>query len=48
MTSAAKIMIHVELLDDGCPCWRPVEAKHVAGDLYRIIGAPPEDEVWAF
>jgi len=28
--------------------WRPVTAEPVRDDLYRLIDAPPEGEVWEF
>lgn len=28
--------------------WRAVEAVHVSGSRYRIIGTMPEGEEWAF
>jgi hypothetical protein len=40
--------IYVYLLGEGTDVWRPVEAEHLQADLYRIVGAPPEDEVWQF
>ena len=40
--------IHVELLDEGVECWRPVEAEHIWGEVYRITGASPVGETWAF
>ncbi|HEU0368111.1 MAG TPA: hypothetical protein VFR42_02805 [Candidatus Acidoferrum sp.] len=40
--------IYIELLEEGTPCWRPVTAEHLDGDLYRIIGETPDDEVWPF
>jgi len=42
--------IYVELRDEGTPVWRPVEAVHVADDLYRIVqaNAQPDDESWQF
>jgi hypothetical protein len=40
--------IYVELLEEGTDCWRPVESEHLGGDLYRITGEVPDDEVWAF
>jgi len=33
---------------EGTECWRPVEAQHVEGDRYRIVGTPPDGERWAF
>ena len=40
--------VFVELLEEGTPCWRPVEAEPLADDLFRLIGAKPDDESWAF
>jgi hypothetical protein len=40
--------IYVELLEEGTPCWRPVESEHLGGDLYRIAGGRPDGEVWPF
>jgi hypothetical protein len=40
--------IYVALLDEGVDAWRPVQAEHVGGDLYRLVGKPPDDEVWPF
>ena len=42
--------IYVELRGEGTQVWRPVEALHVQGDLYRITqtNARPDDEDWAF
>ena len=40
--------IHVELLDEGVECWRPVEAEHLVAEVYRITGASPAGETWAF
>ena len=48
MTKANRVIIYVELLEEGTPCWRPVEAEHLGSELYRIVGEKPEDEVWAF
>jgi hypothetical protein len=42
------VTIHVRLLDEGTDVWRPVAAQHLRDDLYRILGAPPEDEIWEF
>jgi len=33
--------IYVALLDEGVDVWRPVDAEHVAGDLYRLRGPCP-------
>jgi len=42
--------IYVYLLNEGTPCWRPVEAVTVEGDTYRILStnADSEDEEWEF
>jgi hypothetical protein len=40
--------IYVELLEEGTTCWRPVNAEQVDGELYRVVGKKPEDEVWPF
>jgi len=42
--------IHVELLDEGTPTWRPVKAKRIADGVYRIVSEDPdpEDEYWQF
>ena len=40
--------VYVALLDEGVDVWRPVQAEHAGGDLYRLTGEPPDDEVWAF
>jgi hypothetical protein len=40
--------IHIELLEEGTTCWRPVEAEHVQGELYRIVGKKPDGEVWPY
>ena len=43
-----KMIVHVALLDEGTPCWRPAEADHIRDDIYRLRGPIPEDEVWEF
>ncbi len=40
--------VHVELLDEGTQCWRPVLAEPLGDDRYRLIGEQPEDETWPF
>ena len=40
--------IYVELLEEGTQCWRPVEAEQLPDGSFRILGNPPEDELWAF
>jgi hypothetical protein len=31
---ANRVQIYVPLPDEGTPCWRPVQAVHLADDLY--------------
>ena len=38
----------VELMEEGTPCWRPVDAEYLGNEIYRIVGQKPEDEIWAF
>jgi hypothetical protein len=40
--------VYVTLRDEGVDVWRPVQAEHAGGDLYRLTGEPPDDEVLAF
>jgi hypothetical protein len=40
-------MVYIALLDEGVDVWRPVNAEHVGGDLYRLTGEIPDGEVWA-
>ena len=40
--------IFMPLLDEGADVWRPVEASHLGGQLYRVEGPVPDDEVWSF
>ncbi|MGH9895705.1 MAG: hypothetical protein ACREA0_27725 [bacterium] len=46
MTERATIL--VKLLDEAVDVWRPVDAEHVGGGEYRVLGQVPEDEVWEF
>lgn len=48
MIKTDKKTIYIELLEEGTPCWRPVESEYLGNELYRIIGVKPDDEVWAF
>jgi len=43
-----RVRIHIRLLDEVVHVWRPVDAEHVEGDQYRVLGQIPEDEVWEF
>jgi hypothetical protein len=40
--------VYVALLDENVDVWRPAQAEHVGGDLYRLTGEQPDDEVWPF
>ena len=40
------MVIYIPLLNEGAPCWRPVEAEHVEGNQYRILTEQPEGERW--
>jgi hypothetical protein len=41
--------IYVALKDEGVDVWRPVEATHEGGGIYRISEAPmPGTETWQF
>jgi hypothetical protein len=40
--------IYMPLLDEDVEVYRPVQARHIAGDLYLITGDVPEGETWAF
>lgn len=42
--------IYVALLDEGTPCWRPVEAERVGETVYLILDQhyDREDERWQF
>lgn len=40
--------IHVYLPEEAVDCWFPVQAEHVADDVYRILDNAPDDPVWEF
>jgi hypothetical protein len=44
------VQIFVKLLDEDVDVWRPVDAEHVDGDLYRIADQDydRETETWKF
>jgi hypothetical protein len=48
MIKIEKRTIYVELMEEGTPCWRPVDAEYLGNEIYRIVGQKPEDEIWAF
>jgi hypothetical protein len=48
MIKIEKRTIYVELMEEGTPCWRPVDAEYLGNEPYRIVGKKQEDESWAF
>jgi hypothetical protein len=40
------VVIYIPLLNEGTPCWRPVEAEPVDSGRYRILTTQPEGEHW--
>ena len=42
--------IYVQLLDEGVPCWRPVQALNEGEGRYRIVTSSPDADVerWSF
>jgi hypothetical protein len=40
--------VYVYMTDEGVDVWRPVDAEVVERDVYRLLGAVPDDEVWQF
>ena len=40
--------VYVRIVNEDVDVWRPVDAEHVGGDLYRLIGDTPEGEQWQF
>jgi hypothetical protein len=40
--------VFVPLLGEGTVGWRPVEAEQVGPELFRLTGAVPAGESWAF
>ena len=44
-----KKTIYVYLRNEGVDCWRPVEARQLDEQIFRISSKPvPEEEAWAF
>lgn len=41
-------IIYMQLLNEGTDVWRPVEATHLSGDLYRVDESIPANEEWVF
>ena len=44
------IQIYIALLDEGVDVWRPVQAEHLRGNVYRILGQSYDRsiECWQF
>jgi hypothetical protein len=40
--------IHVNVIGQGISLLRPVQAEHVARDIYRIVEPMPEGERWRY
>jgi hypothetical protein len=42
--------IYVALINEGLDVWRPVQAVHEQGDVFRIVSQNPDpiDEHWQF
>lgn len=40
--------IYMPLLNEAVDVWRPVDALPLTSDTYRVEGAVPEGEEWAF
>jgi hypothetical protein len=40
------LVIFIPLLNEGTPCWRPVDAEQLAGNNYRILSVQPAGERW--
>jgi hypothetical protein len=40
------VVIYIPLMNEGTPCWRPVEAEPIDRDHYRILTEQPQDEHW--
>ena len=40
--------VFVRVLNQSTEAWRPVDAEHVSGDRYRLLGDKPDDETWPF
>lgn len=48
-SAAIQTTVFVRLLDEGTDVWRPANAKHVRGMVYRLSSVEtPDDEAWEF
>lgn len=48
LADSTPLTIYVYLLDEGTEVWRPVEAAHQGGDLYKIMSEEPKEDTWQF
>jgi hypothetical protein len=44
------VQIYMPLLGEGVDVWRPVQAEHLHGNVYRVLDQPcdRDDESWQF
>jgi hypothetical protein len=40
--------VHVQLLGEGTPVWRPVDAAAFGPSIFRLSGPQPANEEWQF
>ena len=47
---AKVVQVHIALLDEGVDVWRPVQAEHLGGNVYRILSQSYDRAVesWQF
>ena len=48
MLRSSMVTIYMPLLNEGTNVWRPVSAKHLAGDVYIVRDNVPDGEEWMF
>jgi hypothetical protein len=49
--SARKMVVYVQLLNEGSPTYRPTEGEEAGPDVVRLLPTPnydPDDETWEF
>lgn len=42
------LTVHVALQEEGTTVWRPVDALHIKGSIYQLVGLVPDQEQWQF
>ena len=42
------VTVYVALMEEDVDVWRPVDAKPVGPDRYRLVASQPDDETWEF